>query len=79
MLSERYENYFNELSRNFNLKSVFMSTNRGWNGGLHVQSCGHHMHYDCRMSYCETLKSLMRVTREQVRETLSTKSTNSNC
>jgi hypothetical protein len=24
------------------------------------------MHYDCRQSYCETLKQLMRVTREQV-------------
>lgn len=47
---------FHEMVRIFDHGSVLMSLNRSWNGGIHIQSCGHHMHYDCRQSYCETLR-----------------------
>jgi E3 ubiquitin-protein ligase UBR3 len=65
-LGQQYEDIFAEMSRHFDPSSSLLSTHRGWKGGVHIQSCGHHMHYDCRQSYCETLKQLMRVTREQV-------------
>lgn len=58
---------FKEMIEHFDEQSVMMSVNRSWIAGIHVQSCGHHMHYDCRQSYCETLKQQNRVAREQVR------------
>ena len=65
-LGQQFEDLFAEMSQHFEPTSGLLSSHRGWKGGLHIQSCGHHMHYDCRQSYCETLKQLMRVTREQV-------------
>ena len=65
-LGQQLEDLFVEMSRTFDATGSLLSTHRGWKGGVHIQSCGHHMHYDCRQSYCETLKQLMRVTREQV-------------
>ena len=65
-LGQQFEELFAEMNKHFGTPWGLMSSHRGWKGGLHIQSCGHHMHYDCRQSYCETLKQLMRVTREQV-------------
>ncbi len=60
---------FNEMSYLFGLKSTLLSLNNSWRGGIHIQSCGHHMHYDCRQSYCETLKQQVRVARDQALDT----------
>jgi len=68
-LGQQYEDLFVEMNQHFEVTSGLLSCHRGWKGGLHIQSCGHHMHYDCRQSYCETLKQLMRVTREQTLDT----------
>jgi E3 ubiquitin-protein ligase UBR3 len=69
-LGSEFEDRFAEMLQHFDPKSVFLSLHRGWKGGIHIQSCGHHMHYDCRQSYCETLKQQMRMAREQVRQRL---------
>ncbi len=53
----------------FGLKSTLLSLNNSWRGGIHIQSCGHHMHYDCRQSYCETLKQQGRIARDQALDT----------
>ena len=64
-LGTEYQYRFLELLQEFSPKSVFLSVHHSWKGGIHIQSCGHHMHFDCRQSYCETLKQQMRVTRDQ--------------
>jgi E3 ubiquitin-protein ligase UBR3 len=47
---------YTELSNAFSQRMALLSTNRGWKRGVHIQSRGHHMHFDGRQSYCETLK-----------------------
>lgn len=32
-----------------------MSVNTGWDGGVHVQTCGHHLHLHCLNSYISAL------------------------
>lgn len=32
----------------------------GWEGGVHVQTCGHHLHLDCLKSYLQSLQSQQR-------------------
>lgn len=39
---------FEDLHSIFGQKAVLLAMNRSWRGGIHIQSCGHHMHYDCR-------------------------------
>ena len=48
-----------------------MSMTKGVKSGVHIQSCGHHMHYTCRKSYCDTLKQANRLPREQPLDTES--------
>ena len=53
------------LGTAFSKPMALMSVTKGVRGGVHIQSCGHHMHYNCRQSYCDTLKqSGSRVPRE---------------
>lgn len=40
--------------------SWLVSVNLGWEGGVHVQTCGHHLHLDCLKSYLESLRSQQR-------------------
>ncbi|KAG5337844.1 UBR3 ligase, partial [Acromyrmex heyeri] len=40
--------------------SWLLSVNIGWEGGVHVQTCGHHLHLDCLKSYLESLRSQQR-------------------
>ena len=65
-LGLQYDELFNEMNKVYDPQSCLMSTHRGWKGGIHIQSCGHHMHYDCRTSYCQTLRNqnLTRNTRD---------------
>lgn len=63
-LGLQYEELFAEMNQVFDAKSCLLSVHRGWKGGIHIQSCGHHMHYDCRSSYCDTLRQQMRPSRD---------------
>ena len=53
-LGLQYDELFTDMKQTFDERSCLLAVHRGWKGGIHVQSCGHHMHYDCRTSYCET-------------------------
>merc|ERR1719189_1586426 len=39
-LASEYEARFEELGRQFDLRSTLVSVNTGWQGGVFVQSCG---------------------------------------
>ncbi|XP_072747592.1 E3 ubiquitin-protein ligase Ubr3 isoform X3 [Anoplolepis gracilipes] len=56
--------YFNhrmdEMNRLFDELSWLISLNLGWEGGVHVQTCGHHLHLDCLKSYLESLRGQQR-------------------
>ena len=60
-LGLQYDNLFQEMNQTYDSTSCLLAVHRGWKGGIHIQSCGHHMHYDCRSSYCETLRSQLRL------------------
>lgn len=49
-----------EFDMHFNPQSWFLSINTGWDGGVHVQTCGHHLHLDCLNSYLTSLRSQQR-------------------
>ena len=52
-LGLQYDELLTNLKQAFDEKSCLLAMHSGWKGGIHVQSCGHHMHYDCHTSYCE--------------------------
>lgn len=41
--------------------SWLLACNIGWEGGVHVQTCGHHLHLDCLKSYLESLRTQQRL------------------
>ncbi|XP_031787991.1 E3 ubiquitin-protein ligase Ubr3 isoform X1 [Nasonia vitripennis] len=45
-----------ELNRSFYTLSWLLTLNLGWEGGVHVQTCGHHLHLDCLKSYLQSLR-----------------------
>ncbi|KAI4500168.1 hypothetical protein M0802_004585 [Mischocyttarus mexicanus] len=49
-----------ELNVHFDTISWLLSVNLGWEGGVHVQTCGHHLHLDCLRSYLQSLQSQQR-------------------
>ena len=55
-----FHDFFQDMNQTYDSTSCLLAVHRGWKGGIHIQSCGHHMHYDCRSSYCETLRSTLR-------------------
>ena len=67
-LGSEHDARFYELVRHFGAAPTLLAVSKSWRGGLHVQSCGHHLHYDCRKGYCETLRQQNRVARDQVRK-----------
>ena len=56
-LAAEYESRFEELSRHFDTRSHLLAVNTGWQGGVFVQSCGHHVHLACQQSYMASLRS----------------------
>ncbi|XP_076232510.1 ubr3 ubiquitin ligase isoform X2 [Calliopsis andreniformis] len=56
--------YFNRrmniMNRQFDTVSWMLSVNLGWEGGVHVQTCGHHLHLDCLKSYLRSLRNQQR-------------------
>ena len=55
-LAAEYEARFEELSRHFDTRSHLLAVNTGWQGGVFVQSCGHHVHLACHQSYMQSLR-----------------------
>ncbi|XP_023241163.1 E3 ubiquitin-protein ligase ubr3-like, partial [Centruroides sculpturatus] len=51
------EQLIEEFNKHFDNTLWQMSLNIGWEGGVHVQSCGHYLHLDCHKSYMQSLKS----------------------
>uniref|UniRef100_T1JNI2 E3 ubiquitin-protein ligase n=1 Tax=Strigamia maritima TaxID=126957 RepID=T1JNI2_STRMM len=46
-----------EFGLHFHVCSWLMALNIGLEGGIHVQTCGHHLHLDCHRSYIQSLKT----------------------
>ncbi|CAH2006803.1 unnamed protein product [Acanthoscelides obtectus] len=59
-LAAEFDRRVDELDRHFDPQSWFSSVNLGWDGGVHVQTCGHHIHLDCLNSYLTSLRSQQR-------------------
>ncbi|XP_071532346.1 E3 ubiquitin-protein ligase Ubr3 isoform X3 [Panulirus ornatus] len=56
-LGQYMEERADTLNRHFDYNSWLVSMNIGWEGGVHVQTCGHHLHLDCHQSYLLALRS----------------------
>lgn len=63
-LASEFDKRIEEMHRHFDLQSWLLSINLGWEGGVHVQTCGHHLHLDCLKSYLQSLRS-QQSTRQQ--------------
>jgi E3 ubiquitin-protein ligase UBR3 len=59
-LTAEFDKRIEELNRHFDPKSWYLSVNVGWDGGVHVQTCGHHLHLDCLNSYLHSLRMQQR-------------------
>ncbi|XP_071446964.1 E3 ubiquitin-protein ligase Ubr3 isoform X2 [Hetaerina americana] len=59
-LACEFDRRISELSRHFDTSSWPLAVNMGWEGGVHVQTCGHHLHLDCLKSYLHSLRSQQR-------------------
>ncbi|XP_014472841.1 PREDICTED: E3 ubiquitin-protein ligase UBR3 isoform X2 [Dinoponera quadriceps] len=59
-----FDRRMGEMSRHFDTVSEYyswlVSVNLGYEGGVHVQTCGHHLHLDCLKSYLQSLRSQQR-------------------
>ncbi|KAJ0176856.1 hypothetical protein K1T71_008035 [Dendrolimus kikuchii] len=49
-----------DLHQHFDQESWLLSVNVGWEGGVHVQSCGHHLHLRCLSAYLKALSAPQR-------------------
>lgn len=48
------------LNKQFGETSWYPSNNLSWEGGVHIQSCGHHVHIICQDTYLKSLYSSQR-------------------
>ncbi|XP_054931977.2 E3 ubiquitin-protein ligase ubr3 isoform X3 [Dermacentor andersoni] len=48
---------FETLTMHFDDFPLAQSVNIGWEGGVHVQTCGHYLHLDCHKSYMLSQRS----------------------
>ncbi|ODN00342.1 E3 ubiquitin-protein ligase UBR3 [Orchesella cincta] len=60
IMSVNNERRVDEYKQYFNDSSWLLSISGGWEGGVHVQTCGHHIHMDCLKGYLQALKSQQR-------------------
>uniref|UniRef100_A0A1B6CS83 E3 ubiquitin-protein ligase n=1 Tax=Clastoptera arizonana TaxID=38151 RepID=A0A1B6CS83_9HEMI len=60
-LASDFDRKIEELDRIFDKLSWLVSVNLGWEGGIHVQTCGHHLHLDCLKSYLRSLRNQQRL------------------
>ncbi|KAL0268005.1 UNVERIFIED_CONTAM: hypothetical protein PYX00_010107 [Menopon gallinae] len=54
-LASDFDKRVEELNREFDANSWLLSINVGWDNGVHVQTCGHHLHMDCLKAYLQSL------------------------
>ncbi|XP_026278143.1 E3 ubiquitin-protein ligase Ubr3 [Frankliniella occidentalis] len=59
-LSDNFDRRVELLSEQFDDLSWQLSVNLGWEGGVHLQTCGHHLHLECHKSYLQSLKNQQR-------------------
>jgi E3 ubiquitin-protein ligase UBR3 len=59
-MTSHNEKRLEELKRQFDDDSWLMAISAGWEGGVHVQTCGHHLHHECLREYHTSLKSAQR-------------------
>ncbi|GBP21649.1 E3 ubiquitin-protein ligase UBR3 [Eumeta japonica] len=50
-----HDRHHEQLQEHFDQCSWLLSVSVGWEGGVHVQSCGHHLHLGCLQSYLRSL------------------------
>ncbi|XP_078377169.1 E3 ubiquitin-protein ligase ubr3-like isoform X1 [Oculina patagonica] len=51
-----FRNRFEDLRRRFDLIPSLDASASGTEGGVHVQTCGHHLHVDCQQTYLKSLQ-----------------------
>lgn len=49
-----------ELHQHFEQQAWLLAVSVGWEGGVHVQSCGHHLHLRCLHAYLRALAAPQR-------------------
>lgn len=59
-LSTEFNRRVELLISKFGSNSWYLSHNIGWEGGVHVQSCGHHVHLTCQDAYLKSLHTSQR-------------------
>lgn len=59
-LASHFDRRIEELSRQFDALWWQLTVNLGWEGGIYVQTCGHHLHLQCLSSYLNSLRSQQR-------------------
>lgn len=64
-LASDFDRKIEELDAHFDKLSWLVSINDGWEGGVHVQTCGHHLHLDCLKSYLRSLRNQQRLSAER--------------
>ncbi|CAL7947523.1 unnamed protein product [Xylocopa violacea] len=50
-----FDRRMNAMNRHFDTISLLLSVNLGWEGGVYVQTCGHHLHLNCLLPYVKSL------------------------
>ncbi|CAL4116468.1 unnamed protein product, partial [Meganyctiphanes norvegica] len=65
-LGQYMEEKADTLMRHFDTSSWMSSQNMGWEGGVRVQTCGHHLHLDCHQSYLLALHSQHRANNNSI-------------
>ncbi|XP_033303152.1 E3 ubiquitin-protein ligase Ubr3 isoform X1 [Bombus bifarius] len=50
-----FDRRMDAMDRHFDTISLLLSVNLGWEGGVYVQTCGHHLHLDCLLPYVKSL------------------------
>ncbi|XP_015603280.1 E3 ubiquitin-protein ligase Ubr3 isoform X2 [Cephus cinctus] len=58
--SSSFDYRMDQMNQHFDAFSSLLSVNLGWEGGVHVQTCGHHLHLDCLKSYLQSLRGQQR-------------------
>ncbi|KAK2727488.1 hypothetical protein QYM36_008099, partial [Artemia franciscana] len=61
-LGSEMEKKIDKLKQHFDEESWLLSVNNGWEGGVYIQTCGHHLHIDCHKSYVQSLRTSQRST-----------------
>lgn len=59
-MSKEFNRRIELMSEAYGKESWYFGQNLGWEGGVHVQSCGHHVHLACHDAYRQSLFSSQR-------------------